>query len=61
MKEFGVRTEVLDTAEMEAKYSAKMLVSFHQNVVAAQKTVIWLELCVCIEPQRNSRARTSVG
>jgi hypothetical protein len=40
IKEVGVRNVVLEEAKMEAKYSAEMLVSFHQNVVAAQKTVI---------------------
>jgi hypothetical protein len=40
IKEVGVRTVVLEEAKMEAKYSAEMLVSFHQSVVAAQKTVI---------------------
>jgi hypothetical protein len=46
---------------MEATYSSEMLVSFHQNVVAPQRKVIWLGLCVSIGPRRNSQARTSVG
>jgi hypothetical protein len=38
MKEVGVRTAVLAAAKMEATYSFEMLVSFHQNVFAPQKT-----------------------
>jgi len=39
MKEVDLRTAVLAAAKMEATYSFEMLVSFHQNVFAPQKTV----------------------
>ena len=40
MKEGGMRNAVVEAAKMETTYSSEILVSFYQNVVAVQKTII---------------------